>query len=112
MTERKLRFALFGNTFQERKAAAVQKLLAVLMAHEAEISIEEGFYQFMTLGLQIHVPECQLIHTNNFSSAGRDVNRSSSKVGRAFSRARLKNCANAALPDGSRGKPFLPVSAS
>lgn len=68
MTERKLRFALFGNTFQERKAAAVQKLLAVLMVHEAEISIEEGFYQFMTQGLQIHVPECQLIHTNNFTA--------------------------------------------
>lgn len=68
MTERKLRFALFGNTFQERKAAAAQKLLSVLIQHEADIAVEATFYQFMTEGLQISVPECRLIHSNDFDA--------------------------------------------
>ncbi|MBQ3780162.1 MAG: NAD kinase [Bacteroidaceae bacterium] len=68
MAERKLRFALFGNTFQERKAAAVQKLLAVLSAHGADLSVEATFYAFMTEGLQIRVPECRLLHSNDFEA--------------------------------------------
>lgn len=68
MSERKLRFALFGNVFQERKAAAAQKLLAVLMAYDAEIAVEEGFHEFMVQGLQIQVPPCRLIQSNDFDA--------------------------------------------
>ncbi len=68
MAETQLTFALFGNTFQERKATAVQKLLAVLEQKEAQISVEETFYQFLTDKLKIHVPACQLIHDNNFKA--------------------------------------------
>ncbi|MDO4995318.1 MAG: NAD kinase [Bacteroidales bacterium] len=68
MSERKLRFALFGNVFQERKAAAAKKLLAVLMAYDAEIAVEEGFHEFMVQGLQIQVPPCRLIQNNDFDA--------------------------------------------
>lgn len=68
MTDTQLRFTLFGNTFQERKAAAVQKLLAVLTSREAHIAVEEGFHRFMTEGLQIEVPDCDLIRTNDFEA--------------------------------------------
>lgn len=68
MAEKKLQFALFGNTFQERKAAAVQKLLAVLAGHHADIAVETSFHQFMTEGLKIQVPACRLIESNDFTA--------------------------------------------
>lgn len=50
MTSRKLRFAIVGNTYQSRKSAMVQKMLSCLSAHQAEVSIERTFFQFLTQG--------------------------------------------------------------
>ena len=66
MAEKQLTFALFGNTFQEKKATAVQKLLAVLERYEATIAVEQSFHEFLTDKLQIHVPACRLISDNDF----------------------------------------------
>ena len=68
MSEKKLRFALFGNVFQERKSAAVQKLLAVLSLHKADICIDEDFYTFLQDGLQISLPQCEVFSGNDFSA--------------------------------------------
>ena len=68
MNERQLRFALFGNTFQERKATAVQKLLAVLEGHEASLAIEERFYRFLVEELKISVPPCDIVSGNDFEA--------------------------------------------
>lgn len=66
--DRKLRFALFGNVYQERKAAAVQKFLAVAEAHGAEVVMTEQFYAFLKDGLQIEVPPCGLITDDDFTA--------------------------------------------
>ena len=51
MVSRKLRFAIFGNTYQPKKSVSVQKLLACLTQRQAEVCIEREFYEFLTAGL-------------------------------------------------------------
>ena len=66
--DKKLKFALFGNVYQERKAAAVQKFFATCQEHEAEIAMTEQFYTFLTDKMQISVPECELIADDSFTA--------------------------------------------
>ena len=42
MTTRKFRFAIFGNIYQPKKSVSIQKILACLSQHEAEIFIEKS----------------------------------------------------------------------
>ena len=55
MASRKLRFAIFGNTYQPKKSESFQKLLACLMSRRAEVLIEREFYTFLTEGQQLPV---------------------------------------------------------
>ena len=55
MTSRKLRFAIFGNTYQPKKSVSIQKLLACLAARQAEVYIEREFYTFLTNGQRLPV---------------------------------------------------------
>ena len=48
--QRNLRFALFGNTYQEHKSAHVTHLLEILRGKGAEICISNEFYDFLKLG--------------------------------------------------------------
>ena len=48
MASRKLRFAIFGNTYQPKKSESFQKLLACLTLRRAEVFIEREFYTFLT----------------------------------------------------------------
>ena len=54
MASRKLRFAIFGNTYQPKKSVSVQKLLACLTQRQADVCIEREFYDFITAGQ--HLP--------------------------------------------------------
>lgn len=65
---KKLKFAIFGNVYQERKCVAVQKLFAIASEFEADIAISEAFYNFLRDNMQIEVPECEIITDNNFSA--------------------------------------------
>lgn len=65
---RKLKLALFGNIYQERKCAAVQKFLAVAADHKAELAIPENFYLFIRDNLKINVPECEIIKDDDFTA--------------------------------------------
>lgn len=47
MSERTLRFAIFGNEYQAKKSASIQKILAVLVKHGAEICIDRPFLDFL-----------------------------------------------------------------
>lgn len=53
---RKLRFALFGNTFQAKKSSSVQKLLCLLESRGAALYIDATFHHFLSDTLQIAVP--------------------------------------------------------
>lgn len=48
MTQRKLRFALFGNTYQAKKSAAIQKVLSTLSEFRAELLVDAVYYRFLT----------------------------------------------------------------
>ncbi len=48
MIDKKLRFAIFGNEFQAKKSAAIQKVFAVLSDRGAEITIDRPFLDFLT----------------------------------------------------------------
>jgi NAD+ kinase len=41
-----LRFALFGNVYQQHKSAAIQHLLDCLQRHNAQVLIDEEYYDF------------------------------------------------------------------
>lgn len=66
MTEATLRFALFGNIYQEKKSAAVQKILSVLSERGARLSIAEPFLHFLRDKVQISLPEYEIIRGSDF----------------------------------------------
>lgn len=63
-----LKFALFGNTHQAHKCAAVRQFFAVAQEQHAEIAIHEQFYLFLRDHIKIDIPECELINDNNFTA--------------------------------------------
>lgn len=65
----KLRFALFGNTFQAKKSASVQKLLCLLEENEAVILIDEAFHRYLVEEWKISVPAgVELIRDDAFEA--------------------------------------------
>ncbi len=68
MSTRKIKIALFGNVYQERKSAAVQKLFAVATERHIDLAIPEAFHSFLVDGLKINVPPCEIIRDDNFSA--------------------------------------------
>ncbi|MBQ9363142.1 MAG: NAD kinase [Bacteroidaceae bacterium] len=65
---KKLKFALFGNVYQVRKAAAVQKFLAVCQQRGAEFVMTEQFYAFLKDKMQIELPACELMTDDRFTA--------------------------------------------
>ena len=63
---KRLKFALFGNLYQEKKAVAVQKFLAIAEQHNVDIAIQRNFHEFLVNNLQIAVPECEIIENDDF----------------------------------------------
>ena len=47
MSERTIRFAIFGNEYQAKKSASIQKILAVLAGRGAVVSIDKPFFEFL-----------------------------------------------------------------
>ena len=68
MTSRKLRFAIFGNTYQPKKSVSVQKLLACLTQRQAVAYIEREFYDFITTGQRLPIDNVQVIEGRDFSA--------------------------------------------
>lgn len=65
---RKLLFALFGNVFQAKKSASVQKLLCLLDEQQAEILIDEPFHHYLQNELQIQIPAVRMIRGDDFAA--------------------------------------------
>lgn len=47
MEHRKLRFALFGNIYQAKKSASIQKVLSCIANYGAELSVDMEYYYFL-----------------------------------------------------------------
>lgn len=56
MSEKRLRFAIFGNEYQAKKSAGIQQVLAELSRRDAEVYIDRPFYDYLTngLGQEVH----------------------------------------------------------
>ena len=88
MASRKLKFAIFGNTYQPKKSVSIQKLLACLAQRQADVCIEREFYDFITTGQRLPLGDVQVIDGSDFKadfviSMGGDGTflRAASKVG-------------------------------
>lgn len=65
---KKLRFAIFGNVYQDKKSLATQKLLCLLEERNADILIDKAFYEHLTKGLQLDVHPTELISNDQFDA--------------------------------------------
>ena len=63
-----MKFALFGNTYQAKKSAHVERLLSILSQHNAEVHICREFYQFLTNDLKISIRHAGVFDGNNFEA--------------------------------------------
>ncbi len=68
MTARKLRFAIFGNTYQPKKSASIYKILSCLTERKAEVSMERAFYKFLTDGEQLPIEGVRVFDGNDFEA--------------------------------------------
>lgn len=66
--QKKLKFALFGNVYQEKKATAVQKILSVLSERGAELAVAEPFDQFLRDRMKIALGDYEMIERNDFTA--------------------------------------------
>ena len=63
-----MKFALFGNTYQAKKSAHVERLLSILSQHNAEVHICREFYEFLTDDLKISIRHAGVFDGNNFEA--------------------------------------------
>ena len=66
MISRELRFAIFGNIYQPKKSASVQRLLACLSQRQAAVCMEREFYHFLTVGQQQRIDDVELFDGDDF----------------------------------------------
>lgn len=68
MAEKKLRIALYGNIYQESKAAAVRDFLDVVAAKDVSLVIPGPFHEFLTKKLRLGVPHCEIADDSSFDA--------------------------------------------
>lgn len=68
MTKRKLKFALFGNIYQAKKSASVQKVLSCLTGFGAELLVDREYYDFLREGQLFDVPDASVFTGNDFAA--------------------------------------------
>ena len=64
--EQKLRFALFGNEFQIKKTASIQKVLSYLSERDADVFIDRPFYDFLEREQLLDVPVAGILDSDDF----------------------------------------------
>ena len=64
--KKKLHFALFGNEFQAKKSASIQKILSYLAERQAEVYVERAFYEFITRDQHLPVEATGVFDEYNF----------------------------------------------
>ena len=68
MEHRRLRFALFGNVFQTKKSASIQKVLACLSKRGAEVLVDQEYYQFLTENQKLDVNAEKVFADDDFDA--------------------------------------------
>ena len=68
MEHRKLRFALFGNIYQARKAASIQKVLTTIANYGAELYVDMEYYYFLKDNQRLNVPATKVFTEDDFEA--------------------------------------------
>ncbi|MBQ8158738.1 MAG: NAD kinase [Prevotella sp.] len=63
-----LRFALFGNVYQQHKSAATRQIIDCLLNHDAQILIEEEYYDFLCCSQLIDLKKAETFTEGNFDA--------------------------------------------
>jgi NAD+ kinase len=66
MSTRKLKFAIFGNEYQAKKSASIQKILSYLTERKAEVYVDRPFYDFLTHSQQLDIKANGVFDDYNF----------------------------------------------
>lgn len=68
MTAKKLRFALFGNVYQAKKSASIQRIWSVLSSLGADICVEREYYEFLAARYRFDAPPTSIIDGTDFEA--------------------------------------------
>lgn len=68
MKQQRLRFALFGNPYQAKKSASIQKVLSCLGTQGAELWVDREYYDFLTAGQRLKVAAACVFEGNDFDA--------------------------------------------
>ncbi len=68
MKHQKLKFALFGNIFQSKKSASIQKVLSCLSQRGAEIHVDKEYYHFLTDDQRLNVEASHIFTGDDFDA--------------------------------------------
>ena len=68
MEHRKLRFALFGNIYQAKKSASIQKVLSCISNFGAELYVDMEYYYFLKDNQRLDVPAKETFTGNDFTA--------------------------------------------
>lgn len=66
MTRQPLKFAIFGNEYQVKKSTSIEKILDYLAQKDAEIYVENAYYEFLTRSQHIDVKAAGVFEDYNF----------------------------------------------
>lgn len=62
MEYHRLRFALFGNTYQGSKSASIQQMIASIRRYDAELYVDKEYYDFLKLNQHLELAVFALYH--------------------------------------------------
>ena len=68
MEHRRLRFALFGNIYQARKSASIQKVLSCIANHDAELYVDMEYYYFLKDNQRLSVNATKVFNGDDFDA--------------------------------------------
>lgn len=68
MAKRKLRFAIFGNVYQAKKSASIQKILSCLEEYGDDVYIDKEFYDFLVGSQLLDVKADKVFEGNDFDA--------------------------------------------
>ena len=68
MPDKSLRFAFFGNEYQAKKSATMQKMVDLLRQHGAQICIDRPYYVFLTKVLHLDIDMTDVFDGDDFTA--------------------------------------------
>jgi NAD+ kinase len=68
MTQRKLRFALFGNIYQVKKSASIQKVLSTIARYGGELYVDMEYYYFLKDNQHLDIHATKVFSNDDFTA--------------------------------------------